>query len=228
MKSDYLGRWFKNNPESDEDGKEIEIINVIGDNAITASGEKIPLINLDFGEEYWKMNPLGNAEISSLNSIASNHTKTVPNTEILNDPLGIKSSNYRNDVIPNISTGNEGISTTNNVISNKKEIIINDPIQTLIESIIKIQKSKDKTSEFPVTINLKFDFDILYVIKVALETGASDLEILSHIMKYLPINVDDIKKSILMELLPDSESDVNVVLENREQGFNDTLYEELQ
>lgn len=226
MKSDYLGRWFKNNPESDEDGKEIEIINVIGDNAIAASGEKIPLINLDFGEEYWKMNPLGNAEISSLNSIASNHTKTVPNTEIINDPLGIKSSNYRNDVIDKELSNN--VTTSNKVDKKKEEFIINDPIQTLIESIIKIQQSKNKTSEFPVTINLKFDFDILYVIKVALETGASDLEILSHIMKYLPINVDDIKKSILMELLPDSESDVNVVLENREQEFNDTLYEELQ
>ena len=215
MKSNYLGKWYKNHPKNEEEGEEIEIIDIIDDNAITSTGVKIPLIQLDHTDDYWKMQPFGEAENSSLKQFAAGTTQTIP----VNQPQG-------GSVLGNINNEpTNGLPNFQHTPSVPSQQIINDPVATMIRSLIQIQKSKGKTSEFPVQINLKFDFDIISVIKMSMESGASDIEIIQHVLSDLPFTMDDVKRSIVNELL--NPEDVELVMANREPHFNEVLSEEL-
>lgn len=228
MNSEYLGKWYKETTK-DNEINEINVVQVIGTTAITEDGVRISLQELDHSGLYEKLHPYAGIDMSAIAQFSSPtappiNNKPISNDTKSNDPLGIPSklhtvpqvNDYNKNVLPN------GIITFDN---SNRQLEFNDPISTMIGSIIQIHKSKGIKSEFPITIQLKFDFDILTVVKLAMESGASDIEIISNVIKYLPINVDDVKKSIVLEML--SPEDAELVLDNREDTFNETLLEEL-
>ena len=225
MKKEYLGRWFKTSLDNkdEEKNEEIEIVRTEDDYAITSKNEKIKLIDLDLSGDYWKPEPYSEKELDGLQQYK---TKKISSKNKSDDILGIKKSESETINLNDSNSLKKIPKQETTEIKNDDNIIFNDPVATMIKSIIQIQKQKNKKSEFPVSIKLSFDFDILIVIKLALETGASDLEIIQNIMKYINIDNNDIKRSIINELIP-NESEQEIIMENREDKFNEILNEEL-
>ena len=79
-------------------------------------------------------------------------------------------------------------------------------LESLIVSSMKLGYEKKETSELPVTISLKFDFDIEKIVAGAsMMTGATDKEILEAFFKYYPIDVDAVRQAVINELMSPAE-----------------------
>lgn len=102
----------------------------------------------------------------------------------------------------------------------------NNPVSQFIDSAIQISRKSGAKTVIPVTIPLEIDFDILNVTQMAMTIGASDVEILQHIMRYVNVYPSEIKKLIINEIMkvPD---DAKIVEENREDKLDAILNEEL-
>lgn len=79
-------------------------------------------------------------------------------------------------------------------------------LESLIVSSMKLGYEKKEVSELPVTISLKFDFDIEKIVAGAsMMTGATDKEILEAFFKYCPIDVDAVRQAVINELMSPAE-----------------------
>lgn len=105
--------------------------------------------------------------------------------------------------------------------------VLNDPVSQFIDSAIQISRKAGKKTILPIKIDLEIDFDIINVTQMAMNIGASDVEILQHIMRYINVYPYEIKKLIIAELMHAPE-DAAIVEENREEKFNNILTEELE
>lgn len=104
--------------------------------------------------------------------------------------------------------------------------VLSDPVSQFIDSAIQISRKAGKKTVLPIKIDLEIDFDILNVTQMAMNIGASDVEILQHIMHYINIYPSEIKKLIINELMHSPE-DAAIVEEEREKKFDTILTEEL-
>lgn len=105
-------------------------------------------------------------------------------------------------------------------------VVSSDPVSQFIDSAIQISRKAGKKTVLPIKINLEIDFDILNVTQMAMNIGASDVEILQHIMRYINVYPSEIKKLIIAELMHAPE-DAAIVEEKREEVFDTILTEEL-
>ena len=79
-------------------------------------------------------------------------------------------------------------------------------LENLIVSSMKLGYEKKEVSELPITISLKFDFDIEKIVAGAsMMTGATDKEILEAFFKYCPIDVDAVRQAVINELMSPAE-----------------------
>lgn len=79
-------------------------------------------------------------------------------------------------------------------------------LESLIVSSMKLGYEKKEVSGLPVTISLKFDFDIEKIVAGAsMMTGATDKEILEAFFKYCPIDVDTVRQAVINELMSPAE-----------------------
>ena len=79
-------------------------------------------------------------------------------------------------------------------------------LESLIVSSMKLGYEKKEVSELPITISLKFDFDIEKIVAGAsMMTGATDEEILEAFFKYCPIDVDAVRQAVINELMSPAE-----------------------
>lgn len=221
----YLGQWYDNNASEKNSDSVITCVRVEGPNAYFSNGAVIPCMELDLGERYERIAPAYAApEVSSELSAQFGGKKLseqVVQSQVLGDLSKIGSSNRTTpSSTPETRISEEEPAAMKAVVDVASDLI-NDPVATFINSAILISKKAGKKTVIPVTINLDIDFDIIDVIETSMKLGASDTEILHHIMKYINVSELEIKRLIAEVLMsPDD-------IDDREETFNETLREEL-
>lgn len=222
----YLGQWYDNNASEKNSDSVITCVRVEGPNAYFSNGAVIPCMELDLGERYERIAPAYAApEVSSELSAQFGGKKLseqVVQSQVLGDLSKIGSSNRTTPSSTPETRISEDEPVAMKVVVDTASDLINDPVATFINSAILISKKAGKKTVIPVTINLDIDFDIIDVIETSMKLGASDTEILHHIMKYINVSEHEIKKLIAEVLMsPDD------IADDREETFNETLREEL-
>ena len=222
----YLGDWIDNNPPKDHDNI-IKCISVDANKkiAIFDDGQRISFVNLDLGEgRYEKVLPITQCDevMNNLGGVAASLGCKAPQSAVLGDL-----SKIGNHEQPRVSEElRESSHEPKPSQETHKPYIPDDPTGMFISSAIQISRKAGKKSVVPLVLNLELDFDILYVIQAAMGLGASDVEILQHILGNIDIRPEHIKRLIAEELLKSPE-DAEIASSNREQEFHEALTEEL-
>lgn len=222
----YLGDWIDNNPPKDHDNV-IKCISVDlhSKMAIFEDGQRISFVNLDLSDgRYEKVLPITQCDevMSNLGGVAASLGCKAPQSPILGD-LSKIGNREQHRVVEEFRDGSNEHKPTQET---HKPYIPDDPTGMFISSAIQISRKAGKKSTVPLMLNLELDFDILYVIQAAMGLGASDVEILQHILRNIDISPEHIKKLIAEELLK-SPDDAEIVSSNREEEFHEVLTEEL-
>lgn len=225
-KTMYLGQWYDNNASEKNSDSVITCVRVEGPNAYFSNGAVIPCMELDLGERYERIAPAYAApEVSSELSAQFGGKKLseqVVQSQVLGDLSKIGSSNRTPSTSTETRVSVQDEPEAMKAVVDTASELINDPVATFINSAILISRKAGKKTVIPVTINLDIDFDIIDVIETSMKLGASDTEILHHIMKYINVSEHEIKKLIAEVLMsPDD------IADDREETFNETLREEL-
>lgn len=221
----YLGDWIDNEPQNGHDSIiHCSSVDESKNVAIFDDGQRIPFMNLDLGDgRYEKVLPITECEevMSNVAGVASSLGCKAAQSQILGDLSKIGKHEH-----PRVSEElRNPLNEQEQTIEQKVDLNL-DPTGTFIASAIQISRKAGKKSIVPINLNLELDFDILYVIQAAMGLGASDVEILHHILRAININPEYIKKLIAAELLKSPE-DAEIATDDREETFNETLNEEL-
>lgn len=234
--SNYLGQWICNDPNDPERCETMNCIRVDDKErmAYFDSGKKISLFDLDQSNgKYEKVHSIYNApEVAEqLGQMKPSLSSQAVASEKLGDLSKIGRRN--NAVNENLRISDEELESKRHYnvehehnIKQKPTQHFDDPVMSFISSAIQLSRKAGATSEIPVKINLKLDFDIISVIKSAMSLGATDVEILQHIFNEIEISQSQVKKAIFNELLK-SPDDVDIAMSERESEFSNTLNEEL-
>lgn len=228
----YLGKWLDEDPPKGKDTC-IECVNVneATNMAIFADGQQVKLEVLDLSpDRYSKIKPIYEEPsiAASLGAQSSSISAKATQSAILGD-LGKIGNRERNGIAQELRENQEpAYKGVDSAASTEPQYRLpDDPIGIFIESAIKISKKAGKKSVIPISLNLELDFDIIGIIESAMKLGASDIEILQHILNQVNIGQDTIKRLIAEELLKSPE-DASIVMEHREEVFENVLTEELE
>lgn len=231
----YLGKWYDNYSSEKNTDAMIDCVAVDGQEAIFSNGMRVPLMELDFGERYERIAPAYESpEISTdLTSQFGGKklSEQVVQSEILGNLSKIGSRQNSNTDVGHVEQQYEN--ETDDLSDNEYHVHVEhtpnivDPVATFIDAAIMISRNAGKTTSLPVTIELNLDFDVIDVISTTSKMGATDIEILQHILKHIHITVDEVKR-LIGEALTTNPEDADIVNEDRESQFNETLKEELE
>lgn len=226
-KKQYLGRWYDNNVDPNDAIKTVIDVDQSKREAIFNTGERCSLQDLELSGRFDRIGDLVDDP-----SIAGEIAAQAPKSKML-DGLDKMSSRHNNAAKnrplsenANVKSVEKDKKSINTGFASKSTFIPDDPVGQFIESAILISKKANKKSVIPLTFNLELDFDILSIIQTAMGIGASDIEILQHVMKHINIKPEYIKQ-LIAEALCECPEDAEIVNENREDEFNKTLTEEL-
>lgn len=244
--SNYLGDWICNDSKDPERCEVMKCVRVDDKTrmAIFESGKQISLFDLDNSDGlYEKMHSIYNApEVAEqLGQMKGSLASRAPQSEILGDlsKIGNRSKQAVNENLRMTDEELERKVTAQHETEEfqdpqpqpqsqhqRKPRNFDNPVASFISSAIQLSRKAGATSEIPVKINLKLDFDILSVIKSAMSLGATDVEILQHIFDEIEISQSQVKHAIFEELLK-SPDDVDIAMSEREKEFDNVLSEEL-
>lgn len=214
----YLGRWDKIGVPEGDDTITIEVSRIDAQRrlAFTTNGTVIPLETLD--ADYEKLEPeyMDPEKLNELRAMINgdlrSEVKSTAKQPITEDIVGtgkMSSIIVPSSTVP--SFGQEGF--PNNAPTPTNEL------EQFVKQAIELSKKKKETSELPISINIKFDFDILKVVGgCATLTTGSDEDILKAIFKFNPVNQSAVIEAIIKELLSPTDY---------EEEFDKTLDEEL-
>lgn len=234
----YIGKWYDNHSEEKNTDAMIECVRVEGSNAVFSDGKRIPLQELDFGDRYERIAPAYQspeiqADLGSQFGNGKKLSEQAAQSEILGNlsKIGTRSNNktvnetriHENEQVVHETNNRQPVGVT---APSYEVTTISDPVATFIDAAIMISRKAGKVTSLPVTIDLKLDFDVIDVITTTSKMGATDIEILQHILKHIHITVEDIKK-LIGEALTSNGEDAEIVNDDRESQFNETLKEEL-
>lgn len=231
--NDYIGTWI-----NDETEDCFEIINVEGQTAIASDGKRYDIMSLDLSGVYSKVKNIIDApeianQLGSMGYNRTNEIEKLKSNEVLGNLSKIGNSKVTSKT--DRQTVNESIGVEDSRESyvakreEKSEYIkhqVYNPIRNYIESAISVSRMKtSQIDTLSITIDLKLDFDILNVIKSAMQLGASDIEIIQHILDFVNIDIDDVKRSIANSLTEPVDSEI--INENREEQLTNILVDEI-
>lgn len=218
MTKHYLGRWDKIGVPEGDDTVTIEVTRVDAQRrlAFTTDGMAIPLENLEANYEKLEpeyMNPEKLDELRAMiNGDLRSEVKSTAKTPTVTPDIVGTAPVQPIVQCPTSSLVQEGV-VDNDAPTPSTEL------EQFVKQAIELSKKKKETSELPISINVKFDFDVLKVVGgcASLTTG-SDEDILKAIFKFNPVNQSAIIEAIIKELLSPSDY---------EEEFDKTLDEEL-
>lgn len=232
--NDYLGVWVDQMAD-DSTAANIECIKVDTEKMIAefSNGQRISVIDLDTSGRYVKPRPWFTAPEIAGDIASRGFQKPLSEQAVQSDILGDLSKIGRRKPEEsqqfvqreNTAQPQEGVQTAATTDPIPSEID-GDPVAQFIDSAIRISRKTGAHTTIPVTIPLNIDFDIINVIKMSMQIGASDVEILQRILKYIHISIPKVKNLIAQELM--EPADAAIVNENREEKFDKTLKEELE
>lgn len=209
----YNDTWVKEG----DDTVSLDIIRIIGDEAYSRQGKIVKVSEL--GTRYEKLVPewmdpkiVGDVMASMPSDIRAQAEKR--KAEIAK---GLEASKPEQISSKDIVGGNIVRPIPESPIKLQPERCVSLPwfhnapqptteLESLIVSSMKLGYEKKEVSELPITISLKFDFDIEKIVAGAsMMTGATDKEILEAFFKYCPIDVDAVRQAVINELMSPTE-----------------------
>lgn len=219
MSTHYLGRWDKIGVPEGDDTITIEVFRVDTQRrlAFTTDGTAIPLENLEANYEKLEPEYMDPEKLNELRAMINGDLRsevkpTVAKPTVTEDIVGTATAQVIGPC-PTGPLGREGVEGINDPTPSNE-------LEQFVKQAIELSKKKKETSELPISINVKFDFDILKVVGgCATLTTGSDEDILKAIFKFNPVNQSAIIEAIIKELLSPTEY---------EEEFEKTLDEELK
>lgn len=218
MSTHYLGRWDKIGIPEGDDTITIEVTRIDAQRrlAFTTDGTIIPLETLEANYEKLEPEYMDPEKLNELRAMINGDLRsevksTVIKPTITEDIVGTTTEQF----IGKCPIGPLG---KNGIVNNNDQTPLNE-LEEFVKQAISLSKKKNETSELPINITVKFDFDILKVVGgcSTLTTG-SDEDILKAIFKFNPVNQSAIIEAIIKELLSPTKY---------EEEFDKTLDEEL-
>lgn len=215
----YLGRWDKIGVPEGDDTVTIEVSRIDAQRrlAFTTNGTVIPLETLEANYEKLEPEYMDPEKLNELRAMINGDLRSEVKSTAAKPPITeeIVGTNKMSSIIAPSSTvpsfGQEEFS--NNAPTPTNEL------EQFVKQAIELSKKKKETSELPISINIKFDFDILKVVGgCATLTTGSDEDILKAIFKFNPVNQSAVIEAIIKELLSPTDY---------EEEFDKTLDEEL-
>lgn len=215
----YLGRWDKIGVPEGDDTLTVEVsrIDVQRRLAFTTDGTVIPLETLEANYEKLEPEYMDPEKLNELRAMINGDLRSEVKSTAVKQPIteDIVGTGKMSSIIGPSSTvpsfGQE-------VVPNNAPIPTNE-LEQFVKQAIELSKKKKETSELPISINIKFDFDILKVVGgCATLTTGSDEDILKAIFKFNPVNQSAVIEAIIKELLSPTDY---------EEEFDKTLDEEL-
>lgn len=219
MSTHYLGRWDKIGVPEGDDTVTIEVIRVDTQRrlAFTTDGTALPLETLEANYEKLEPEYMDPEKLNELRAMINGDLRsevksTATKPTVTEDIVGAAPVQIIGPC-PTGPLGQEGVEGI-------KDPTPSNELEQFVKQAIELSKKKKETSELPISINVKFDFDILKVVGgCATLTTGSDEDILKAIFKFNPVNQSAIIEAIIKELLSPTEY---------EEEFDKTLSEELQ
>ena len=215
----YLGRWDKIGVPEGDDTVTIEVSRIDAQRrlAFTTNGTVIPLETLE--ADYEKLEPeyMDPEKLNELRAMINGDLRSEVKSTAVKQPITeeiVGTDKMPSIIVPSStvpSFGQEGFHNNDPTPTNE--------LEQFVKQAIELSKKKKETSELPISINIKFDFDILKVVGgCATLTTGSDEDILKAIFKFNPVNQSAIIEAIIKELLSPTDY---------EEEFDKTLDEEL-
>ena len=228
MSTHYLGRWDKIGVPEGDDTVTIEVSRIDAQRrlAFTTNGTVIPLETLE--ADYEKLEPeyMDPEKLNELRAMINGDLRSEVKSSAAKQPITediVGTGKMSSIIVPSSTVPSFVPSST--VPSFGQEGVLNsaptptNELEQFVKQAIELSKKKKETSELPISINIKFDFDILKVVGgCATLTTGSDEDILKAIFKFNPVNQSAIIEAIIKELLSPTDY---------EEEFDKTLDEEL-
>ena len=218
MSTNYLGRWDKIGVPEGDDTVTIEVTRVDAQRrlAFTTDNTVIPLETLEVNYEKLEPEYMDPEKLTELQAMINGDLRSEVKTPVTKRPI---SEDIVGTVSPQILSSRPPIQFVKEDIAGSNDPTPSNELEQFVKQAIELSKKKKETSELPISINVKFDFDILKVVGgCATLTTGSDEDILKAIFKFNPINQSVIIEAIIKELLSPTDY---------EEEFDKTLDEEL-
>ena len=215
----YLGRWDKIGVPEGDDTLTVEVSRIDAQRrlAFTTDGTVIPLETLEANYEKLEPEYMDPEKLNELRAMINGDLRSEVKSIAVKQP--ITEEIVGTDKMPSIIVPSSTVpSFGQEVVPNNAPIPTNE-LEQFVKQAIELSKKKKETSELPISINIKFDFDILKVVGgCATLTTGSDEDILKAIFKFNPVNQSAVIEAIIKELLSPTDY---------EEEFDKTLDEEL-
>lgn len=215
----YLGRWDKIGVPEGDDTLTVEVSRIDAQRrlAFTTDGTVIPLETLEANYEKLEPEYMDPEKLNELRAMINGDLRSEVKSTAAKQP--ITEEIVGTDKMPSIIVPSSTVpSFGQEVFSNNVPTPTNE-LEQFVKQAIELSKKKKETSELPISINIKFDFDILKVVGgCATLTTGSDEDILKAIFKFNPVNQSAVIEAIIKELLSPTDY---------EEEFDKTLDEEL-
>ena len=215
----YLGRWDKIGVPEGDDTLTVEVSRIDAQRrlAFTTDGTVIPLETLEANYEKLEPEYMDPEKLNELRAMINGDLRSEVKSSAVKQPITeeiVGNNKMPSTIVPSLtvqSFGQEGFLNSAPTPTNE--------LEQFVKQAIELSKKKKETSELPISINIKFDFDILKVVGgCATLTTGSDEDILKAIFKFNPVNQSAIIEAIIKELLSPTDY---------EEEFDKTLDEEL-